>query len=105
MVNVTIPDWGFVLSLLAFAVMLAGAAGAVYSRIGKLEGTVTAKLNGAFTEVCKDVKELKTESVPNLRTDVMVLRTDVTLLRLDLNVMKPQINEINEHVAAIRGCK
>ena len=93
MVNIAIPEWGIVLSLLAFAVMLAGAAGAVYSRIGKLEGSIAGKLNGTFTDLCKDMGHVKTE-IAVMKTDVSVLRMDMGVLRTDLTSVKPDIIDL-----------
>lgn len=73
MVNIVIPEWGVVVSLLGFAITLSVVMGAIYSRIGRLEGTITTKLNGAFGKLCEDVEKVKGD-IGELKTDVAVLK-------------------------------
>ncbi len=73
MVNITVPDWGVVVSLIAFALMLSGFVGAINARIGKLEG----KLNGTFKRLCDDVERHDGE-IDSLKIDVAVVKQKVS---------------------------
>jgi hypothetical protein len=82
MVTFNLPDWGVIISLLGFAFMLAGVAGAIYARIGKLEGTLGAKLNGQLKEFCEGTKK-NTQDIADIRGDVKVLKEEVSDLKAD----------------------
>jgi hypothetical protein len=97
MTNLTIPDWSIVLGLLTFAIMLSGAAGALYLRIGKIEGKIDAKLNGSFTKVCNDVEGIKSH-MPEIKSDVKVLRSDMNVVRTDIAEIKPKISKLEAQV-------
>ncbi len=80
MVTLAIPDWGVVVGLLGFALTLSLVVGAVNSRIGRLEGVISAKLNGAFTQLCDDVRLAKTD-INSVKIDIATLKTDVNTLK------------------------
>ena len=106
-----IPEWGVVLSLISLAVLLSGFIGAIYARIGRLEGTVTAKLNGNFSKLVTDVTDLK-EAVVILKHEVPIIRdrygeikancleTAESRFQLaqDLSEIKKDVEEIFSHM-------
>jgi hypothetical protein len=77
-----VPEWGVVLSLLALAFVIAGAFGAVYLRIGNMEGTIKAKLNG---------------NLDKLTTDVTLLKDHMTVIRTEFPVIRDETISIKEN--------
>lgn len=83
---VNIPEWGVIVSLLCFALTLAGVASAIYSRIGRLEGVISAKLNGNLEKLVNDVTKNK--------EDTQKLRTEFSNIQITKEVFEKSINEI-----------
>ena len=86
---VNIPEWGVIVSLLCFALTLAGVSSAIYSRIGRLEGVISAKLNGNLEKLVNDVTKNK--------EDTQKLKTELSKIQVNKDAFEKSINEIKSN--------
>ncbi len=80
MVDIVIPEWAVIIGIMMFALAFAGFIGAIYSRIGRMEGTISSKLNGTFSKLCDDVGGIKTD-VTTLKTKMTSVQKDIVDIR------------------------